>query len=196
MVFGAEVFSCVSVQSQSVHRLALSVRCLQTEKKNWKCGPCLVLLCASLHCRQGFICKLKHELLLHRFWLAMQFFWSDHLLISCSLREIEFSLPFCVPSGSLKAILCVWHLNVGAFVVICPVTSFPTAGKNPSIHLHKTYLTWTSGQQNFSQGACIAQPEVGCLTVTSFAGCSMLTKVHTVRPLLKKHFPQKTFSQL
>ena len=106
-------------------------------------------------------------------------------IISCPLREIEFSLPSCIPPGSLKAILCVWHLNVGAFVVICPVTS---AGENPGTHLHKTYLTWASRQQNFSQAACIAQLEVGCLTVTSFAGCYMLTKVHTVRPSLKKTF--------
>lgn len=156
-----------------------------------------MLLGASLCCKQGFICKLNHGLLLHWFWLAMQFSWSDHrLIISCPLREIDFSLPSCVPSGSLKAILCVWHLNVGAFVVICPVTSFPTAGKNPSLHLHKTYLTWPSGQQSFSQAACIAQPEVGRLTVTSFAGCCMLTEVHTVRPSLKKHFPQTTFSHL
>lgn len=156
VVFGAEMVSCVSVWSQSFHKLVVSARCLHT-KKPWKLGPCPVLLGASLCCKQGFMCKLKHGLLLNQFWLAMQFSWSDHLLIiSCSLREIEFSPTLCIPRGSLKAILCVWHLSVGAFVVICPVTSIPTAGKNPSIHLHKTYLTWTSGQQNFSQAACVA----------------------------------------
>lgn len=134
--------------------------CIQ--KNPWKLGRCLMLLGPSLCCKQGFMCKLKHGLLLHRFWLAMQFSWSDHLLItSCFLREIEFSPSLCIPRGSLKAILYVWHLSVGAFVVICPVTSIPTAGKNPSIHLHKTSLTWTSGQQNFSQAACVAQLAVG-----------------------------------
>lgn len=33
MLFGAEAFSCVSVQSQSIHRVGLSVRCLHA---NWK----------------------------------------------------------------------------------------------------------------------------------------------------------------
>lgn len=128
-----------------------SARCLHT-KKPWKLGPLLVLIGSSLCCKQGFMCKLKHGLLLHQFWLAIQFSWSDHLFItSCSLRGIEFCPTFCIPRGSFKAILCVWHLSVGAFVVICPVTSIPTAGKNPSIPLHKTYLTWMSGQQNFSQ---------------------------------------------
>lgn len=147
--------------------------CIQ--KKPWKLCPCP--LGASLCCRQGFMCKLKRGLLLHQFWLAVHFSWSDHLLItSCSMREIEFSSPLCIPRGSLKAILYVWHLSVGAFVVICPVTSIPTAGKNPSIHLHNTYLTWRDPHGNLSAACCV---------LTKYCGT-----------FIKKHFPQKTFSRL
>lgn len=183
----------MSVQFQVVCRVTVSVGCLHT---HWKEELEMWPLPSAFRCTvtlQGEIfvqiktCISAPSILIDN---AVLLVWLSayHLF---SLERSSLSLPV-YPTGCLTAILCVWHLDAGAFVIIWPDTSIPTAGKNPILKLYETY--WQECvDSSFSQAACVAQILQGSficrlLCVNRSAYCETFIK----KPFSSK----KTFSHL